>query len=106
MTPQIQRMAQELFPSPPPASPPPICVRDSIELLASLRHSHAAEQVLYAQLVMTPVGALNDLRRVFMITSKLVLTLMVLNNKNSSASSLIIVLGKAAVYGIDTVGVA
>ncbi|KAJ7825986.1 hypothetical protein B0H14DRAFT_3468071 [Mycena olivaceomarginata] len=76
-TPQIQRTAQELFPSPPPASPPPFArassdptntptastvapTGDSLELLTSLRHFHGAEQALYAQLATTPVGALND----------------------------------------------
>jgi hypothetical protein len=70
----------------------------SIELLASLRqHSHAAEQALYAQLATTPMGALNDVQRAFMIAAKgtgasslaslqPVLTLAVLNDKNSSAS--------------------
>ncbi|KAJ7330381.1 hypothetical protein DFH08DRAFT_786154 [Mycena albidolilacea] len=87
-TPQIQRTAQELFPSPPPASPPPFArassdptntptaatvapTGDSLELLTSLRqHFHAAEQALYAQLATTPVGALNDVRRAFMIAAK------------------------------------
>ncbi|KAJ7323165.1 hypothetical protein DFH08DRAFT_1029411 [Mycena albidolilacea] len=99
-TPQIQRAAQELFPSPPPASPP-LFARvvgshehaDSVDSGADGRHSYAAEQALYAQLAMTPVGALNDMRHAFMIAAKgagrglaslqPVLTLAVLNDKNS-----------------------
>ncbi|KAF7358551.1 hypothetical protein MVEN_00906500 [Mycena venus] len=94
-TPQIQRTAQELFPS--PSSPPPLArastdptsapptpsvsasasaptlpqTGDSLELLTSLRQTfHGAEQALYAQLAQTPVSALNDVRRAFLIVAK------------------------------------
>ncbi|KAF8213990.1 hypothetical protein K438DRAFT_1660635 [Mycena galopus ATCC 62051] len=86
-TPQIQRTAQELFPSPPTASPPfarassdpttptspPVLppTGDSLELLASLRlYFQGAEQALYAQLAHTPVSMLNDVRRAFLATAK------------------------------------
>ncbi|KAJ7888948.1 hypothetical protein B0H14DRAFT_3429922 [Mycena olivaceomarginata] len=80
-TPQIQRTAQELFLS------PPLFARvvgshehaDSDDGGADGRlnraagvwqHFHAAEQALYAQLATTPVGALNDVWRAFMIAAK------------------------------------
>ncbi|KAJ6515534.1 hypothetical protein C8R45DRAFT_1067124 [Mycena sanguinolenta] len=87
-TPQIQRTAQELFPSPPTATPPLVRASsdppatstpatflgppvDSLELLASMRqHFHGAEQALYAQLAQTPVSVLNDVRRSFLMTAK------------------------------------
>ncbi|KAJ7889523.1 hypothetical protein B0H14DRAFT_3429532 [Mycena olivaceomarginata] len=86
-TPQIQRTAQELFPSPLPGSPPLFArLVGSHEHASS--HSHAAEQALYTQLATMPVGALNNVWHAFMIAAKgLVLTLAVLNDKNSSASS-------------------
>ncbi|KAF7355623.1 hypothetical protein MSAN_01479600 [Mycena sanguinolenta] len=90
-TPQIQHTAQELFPSPPTATPPlvrassdppatpstskPSAVLappvDSLELLANMRqHFHGVEQALYAQLGQTPVSVLNDVRRSFLVMAK------------------------------------
>ncbi|KAJ7348682.1 pectin lyase fold/virulence factor [Mycena albidolilacea] len=98
-TPQIQRTAQELFSSPSPASPSPASPPLFARVAGSHEHADSVDsgadgrQALYAQLAMTPVGALNDMRHAFMIAAKgagrglaslqPVLTLAVLNDKNS-----------------------
>ncbi|KAJ7351397.1 hypothetical protein DFH08DRAFT_957711 [Mycena albidolilacea] len=127
-TPQIQRTGQELFSPPLPASPPLPTVStvvptgDSIELLASLRqHSHTVEQALYPQLATTPVGALNNVRRAFIIAAKGAGRPARVGGELAGLAAagvdahgverqeqlhVIIFLSEAAVYGVDAAGAA
>jgi hypothetical protein len=89
---------------------------DSIELLASLRqHSHAAEQALYAQLTTMPMGVLNDVWHAFMIAAKgagrgelagVAAGVDTCGAERQEQLCVIVFLGEAAVYGVDTVGTA
>ncbi|KAJ7694462.1 hypothetical protein B0H14DRAFT_3530696 [Mycena olivaceomarginata] len=127
-TPQIQCTAQELFLSPPlfarassdPTNTPTVTrvalTGDSIELLGVWQHFHAAEQALYAQLATTPVGALNDVWRAFMIAAKGAgrpawvrgelagLTVASVNARQEQLR-VIVFLGEAGVYGVDAAAV-
>jgi hypothetical protein len=90
-------------------------------VLTVVLHSHAAEQVLYAQLVTMPVGALNDVRHAFMIAAKGAGRPVLVGGKLAGIAAtgvdarsaerqeqlrVIVFLGEAAVYGVDTVGTA
>jgi hypothetical protein len=84
------------------------------------QHFHAAEQALYAQLATTPVGALNDMWRVFMITAKGAgrpawfggeLAGLAAAGVNACGAErreqlrVIVFLGEAGVYGVDAAAV-
>jgi hypothetical protein len=84
------------------------------------QHFHAAEQVLYAQLAMTPVGALNDVWRVFMIAAKgsghpawvgselaglAAASVNVRGAERQEQLRVIVFLGEAGVYGVDAAAV-
>jgi hypothetical protein len=132
MTPQIQRRSlpvpvpvrasSESDPTNTPTLSTVAPTGGSIELLASLRqHSHAAEQALYVQLATTPMGALNDVRRAFMIAAKgtgrparvggelagiTAAGVDARGAKRQEQLRVIVFLGEAAVYGVDAVGTA
>ncbi|KAJ7804846.1 hypothetical protein B0H14DRAFT_3773461 [Mycena olivaceomarginata] len=84
------------------------------------QHFHTAEQALYAQLATTPVGALNDVWRTFMIAAKGAgrpawvggelagLAAAGVNARSAEQQEqlrVIVFLGKAGVYGVDAAAV-